>query len=431
MIEEFISKFVKENGLPAYIYNGRNKTFNPEQDSVYYGGPLWSEDELHAIIDAVMSGSWLVSGEKVSRFEKKFSSIINLKHSVMVNSGSSANLAMISALKKRFSWNNDSEIIISTVGFPTTIAPVIQNNLKVVFTDITYDDLNFSLAEVESKITSNTKAIFVSPVLGNPPNIDKLVEISKKYDILLILDGCDSLGTKWKGKEIYEYFYCSSCSFYPAHHITTGEGGMVSSNDKELIDIARSFAWWGRDCYCSGKGNLLSNGTCKKRFSCWLKDVGVPIDHKYLFSNIGYNLKPLDLQGAIGLVQLSRLDFIHKQRRKIKQRFEKYLNRIEGVRVISETSEEAETSWFGVPILCDSPELKTKLLNYFEENRIQTRHYFAGNILQHPAYRDYGDANSYPNASNVLKNVFFIGCSPSLNENAINYVENKIIDFIK
>jgi len=125
------------------------------------------------------------------------------------------------------------------------------------------------------------------------------------------------------------------------------------------------------------------------------------------------------------------LDFIHKQRRKIKQRFEKYLNRIEGVRVISETSEEAETSWFGVPILCDSPELKTKLLNYFEENRIQTRHYFAGNILQHPAYRDYGDANSYPNASNVLKNVFFIGCSPSLNENAINYVENKIIDFIK
>ena len=429
MIENFVRDFIEKNGLPKYIYNGRNKSFVPGVDSVYYGGPLWDEDELIAMTKSIFEGDWIVSGEKVTRFEIEFSRRIKLGYSLMVNSGSSANLIMIAALKKHLGWVDKSEIIVSPVGFPTTISPIIQNNLIPIFADITYEDLNFSLYEVEKKITSNTKAIFVSPVLGNPPNIDLLIEIAQKHNIKLILDGCDSLGSTWNNKQIYEYFYASSCSFYPAHHITTGEGGMVSSNDEKLIDLARSFAWWGRDCYCNGKANLLSNGTCKKRFSCWIEKVGVQIDHKYYFTNIGYNLKPLDLQGAIGSVQLKRLDFIHEKRRKLKTRFEELLIKIPGVRVISEQNNKSNSSWFGVPIVCESPDLKIKLVSYFETNKIQTRNYFAGNILLHPAYIEFGDPDSFPNASKVLKDVFFIGCSPSLNDDAIKYVEERIISF--
>ncbi|EQC49625.1 DegT/DnrJ/EryC1/StrS aminotransferase family protein, partial [Bacteriovorax sp. DB6_IX] len=321
---------------------------------MYYSGPVWTEDEPRAAVKAFLTGKWLVAGEHCAKFEREFSKMFGFESSLMVNSGSSANLIMISALKKHLDWGDGDEVIVSPVGFPTTIAPLVQNNLTPVFTDIVFEDLNFDLEKVEAAITEKTKAIFISPVLGNPPDFDKLKEISEKYDIELVLDGCDSLGSKWKGKELSEYAIATSCSFYPAHHITTGEGGMVSSNDKDLISLARSFAWWGRDCYCVGSANLSKKGACGNRFDKWLDGYEGKIDHKYYFSNMGYNVKPLDLQGALGLEQLKKIEDIHVKRRENKEKAESIFKEVLGDMVhIPGELDHAETSWFGVPIVCN------------------------------------------------------------------------------
>jgi CDP-6-deoxy-D-xylo-4-hexulose-3-dehydrase len=202
---------------------------------------------------------------------------------------------------------------------------------------------------------------------------------------------------------------------------------MVSSNIKEIVDLARSYAWWGRGCYCVGQQNLLSNGVCGKRFSNWLENDTV-VDHKYVFGVRGYNLKPLDLQGSVGSVQLLKFDEIHSLRRSNKERIQKALETITGVRVVNERP-EAETSWFGVPIVCEDNNLKRSLVAYLEENKIQTRNYFAGNILLHPGYRDLGEASDYPNANQVLDKVFFLGCSPTINEKMLVYIEDVISNF--
>lgn len=410
-----------------FLANQRSK-FRPGVDQIYYSGPYWDHQEIEAAIKCLIEGKWLSSGENVMKFERSFSKKFGFSESVMVNSGSSANLVMIASLKKYFGWQDGDEIILSVVGFPTTINPIVQNGLKPVFVDIDWSDLNWDLDKLRNVITQRTRAVFSSPVLGNSYNMDKLLEILDAREIKIIADNCDSLGSKWRGKFLTEYAVASSCSFYPAHHITTMEGGMVSSANKEIVKLARSFAWWGRACYCVGVQNLLPNGTCKKRFSNWIDDCEVAVDHKYVFENIGYNLKPIDLQGAIGNVQLQKFDEIHEKRRSNKEFISKALSSIKGVNVLSEL-EQAETSWFGVPIVCKDKYLKTNLVRYLEENKIQTRNYFAGNILQQPAYRDLGDFQSFPNASRVLNEVFFIGCSPTFTQEMLNYIEDSLAKF--
>ncbi len=393
------------------------------KDQILYSGPFWDQDEICAATKAIADGSWLASGTSVLRFEREFSKRFSLKASLMVNSGSSANLIMLSAIKKYFDWPDQSEIIVSVVGFPTTVAPIIQTNMKPVFVDIELETLNFELDEIVKKITDKTKAILISPVLGNAPNMDALEAIADRYSIKLILDGCDSLGSKWRGRELSDYAIASSCSFYPAHHITTGEGGMVSSNNEELIKLARKFAWWGRDCYCVGSANSLAQGTCGSRFDNHLgESVGV-VDHKYIFSEIGYNLKPLDLQGAIGLEQLKKFEAIHKARRRIKNRIGEFIKKHRRDLFVPDELPYAETSWFGVPIVCINQETKTKLVAKLEQAKIQTRNYFAGNLLAHPGYQHLGNASDYPLANEVLKRVFFIGCYPGYSDDVIAYIE--------
>jgi len=419
-IVDFISQIKKEQFIPEYCHNLKGA-----KNKVFYSGPLMDDDELVEAIDSLLFGKWFSSGEKVYKFEQEFSKKINQKYSIMVNSGSSANLVMIAALKKHFKWVDTDEILLSVVGFPTTLNPIIQNNLKPVFVDIEYNTLNFDLDLLEKKITSNTKAIFISPVLGNPPDMDRLIEISNKYGIQLIMDGCDSFGSKWKGKDLCEYAIATSCSFYPAHHITTGEGGMVSSNIEEIVKLARSFSWWGRDCFCIGPANLLKNGSCNCRFSNWIKELPYQIDHKYFFTQIGYNLKPLDLQGGIGLAQLKKSDKFHKIRKTNKKSIQSILESIKSLKFPSQ-DKRADVSWFGVPIICDSYLSKNKLVNYLESNGIQTRNYFAGNILLHPAYSHLEHWGNYPNANGVLEKVFFIGCSPTITSDNIEYIKEVI-----
>jgi CDP-6-deoxy-D-xylo-4-hexulose-3-dehydrase len=396
---------------------------------VLYSGPYFDGTEIQAAIRTLEQGEWYPAGKEVDTFERQFSKRFNFVSSLMVNSGSSANLVMIAALKQYFGWKDGDEIIVSVVGFPTTINPILQNNLVPKFVDITWDDLNWDLDQIEGLITPRTVAVFSSPVLGNTYDLDKLLDICIRHDLELIADGCDSLGSKWKGKYLSEYAVASSTSFYPAHHITTLEGGMVSSNISEVVDIARQFAWWGRDCYCVGSCNTLAQGTCGRRFDFWLKDYPCLVDHKYVFSQIGYNLNPLDLQGAIGQVQLEKFDTIHQRRRHNYDVISSYFKGFpDDVRIVSEKL-PAETSWFGVPIICENPMVKEKLQQYLEGEGIQTRNYFAGNLLLHPAYQHLGDAKDYPNAYEVLQKVFFLGTSPTLNQENLEHINSVLMYF--
>ena len=421
-VTTMIQQLVATVGTPKFAYNC--KEFNPDKDTVFYSGPYWDNKEVEAALEAFLTGRWLVSGEHVAKFQVHFGRRFGTKFNHMVNSGSSANLAMVSALKKRLNWKDGDEVIVSPVGFPTTIAPLVQNNLKPVFIDIEFETLNFDVTKIEERINDRTVAIFVSPVLGNPPDMDFLADLCDRYDLKLIGDNCDSLGTKWNDKNLTDYYYAWSTSFYPAHHITTGEGGMVSTNDEELIDLVRSISWWGRDCHCVGSANLLACGTCGNRFDKWLEGYNGVIDHKYYFTNMGYNLKPLDLQGAIGVEQLKKIDEIDVKRRLHFQRIKSLFYRhIPGVRVATQL-DKADPSWFGVPLITDTPELKEKLQAFCESNRIQTRNYFAGNILLHPGYKHLDDAKNYPNANKALSNVFFVGCPPHYGDDVWNYYES-------
>jgi len=415
-----LSDYLKDN-RPKYLYN---TNFTPGKDQILYSGPYWDEKEIVSSIKSLLSGKWLVTGENVHKFESQFAKKFQVKYSHMVNSGSSANLVMIAGLKSYFKWNDGDEIILSPVGFPTTISTVVQNNLKPVFVDIEYDTLNFDLTKIEEKITNKTKGIFVSPVLGNPPDMDYLKSISEKYNIKLIGDSCDSIGTKWDGKDLNQYYVAWSTSFYPAHHITTGEGGMISTDIEDLKKLFVSISWWGRDCYCVGSANLLSCGTCGNRFDKWLKSYNGIIDHKYVFTNMGYNLKPLDLQGAMGIEQLKKFDDIEINRKISKHNISEilttYVNGLKGVSSL----DKADTCWFGTPFIAESKEQKQKLITFLESNKIQTRNYFAGNILLHPGYLHLDDYKNYPNANTVLDRVFFLGASPHYNDDVFNYIEN-------
>jgi len=423
---EHIEKFLGDV-KPPYLYNS-NK-FVPGESYVYYSGPCWDNSELISAISVLLNGKWLVAGENVNTFEKEFSKKFNVKYSNMVNSGSSANLILIAALKKYYNWEDGDEIIVSPVGFPTTISVICQNNLSPVFVDIEMETLNFDLDLLIKKITNKTKAIFVSPVLGNPPNMDKLLDICKVNGIKLVGDNCDSLGTKWDGKYLNEYYVGSSHSFYPAHHLSTGEGGMVCTDRKELKRLIGSLTSWGRDCFCVGSDNLKLNGSCNNRFGKWLKNYDGVVDHKYIFNNMGFNVKPLDLQGAIGSSQLKKFDWIDEKRKEHKNKIEKiFLDNIKNISNVK-IYDKADVSWFGVPFICESKEFKHKLVQYLEQNKIQTRHYFSGNILLHEGYSHLDNYEDYPNANSVLDKVFFIGCAPNYTEDMIEYINDVVEKF--
>ena len=423
-------RILSKNQNDTLPFMANKSDFDPKTDSVFYSGPYWDEKEISVAIKSIVSGFWLSSGEQVNRFERAFSKKFAFTESVMVNSGSSANLVMIAALKKYFGWKDQDEIILSVVGFPTTASAIIQNNLTPVFVDISWEDLNWDLSQLKRCISPRTRAVFSSPVLGNPYDIDKLVEICSDSKIEIIADNCDSLGSKWDNKFLTDFAVAASCSFYPAHHISTMEGGMVSSRIDEIVKIARSLAWWGRACYCVGRQNLLPNGTCKKRFSKWIEDCDTVVDHKYIFDNIGYNLKPIDLQGAIGLVQLGKFDEIDILRKSNKDLVDFMFSKIPGVRIIKGL-DKSDPSWFGAPIVCENIDLKYKLVKFLEDHRIQTRNYFAGNLLRQPAYQNLGNWKNFPNASQVLERVFFLGVSPTINRSMLNYIQDVVNDFIK
>jgi CDP-6-deoxy-D-xylo-4-hexulose-3-dehydrase len=431
-ILDLVENFIKEKN--------ESKTWRPGKDWVQYAGPFFGTEEYTEAVKSILNG-WLVLGQAGIRFEHKFPRLMDKEFGVLTNSGSSSNLIMMSALSSKRGMNlpKGTKVITPIAGFPTTINPIFQLGFEPAFVDIDLDTLNLNLDQVEDRAKEGCKVITFAHVLGNPPNMDRLMEIIDQYDLILLEDCCDALGSTYKGKPLGGFGDFASCSFYPAHHITMGEGGFVACKTKEQEIIARSFREWGRGCYCVGKkAGLLKNGTCKNRFSNWLPALPDEIfDHKYVYDEIGYNLKPTDLQASMGLVQLDRLDEIIKRRKHNHKRLCDIFSKYEEYFVIPEATEHSDPAWFAfaLTIKDGSPFKRRDLVDFLEENMIQTRPYFAGNIMLQPAYEGLMDQNEviekYPNARKITTDTFFLGTSPVITDEQLDYIEETVDKFFK
>jgi CDP-6-deoxy-D-xylo-4-hexulose-3-dehydrase len=425
-----VEKFIQEKQTSKEWVAGR--------DWVQYAGPYFGTEEFVEATKNLLEG-WLVLGEKGIRFESQFPRLMGKDYGILTNSGSSSNLIMMSAMTSRRLYNfpKGTKVITPIAGFPTTINPIFQVGFEPVFVDIELDTLNLNLDQVEEKAKEGAKLITFAHVLGNPPNMDRLMDIVKRYDLVLLEDCCDALGSTYAGKPLGSYGEMASCSFYPAHHITMGEGGFVSCRTHEQEIVTRSFREWGRGCYCVGKkANLLKNGTCKKRFSNWLPALPDEIfDHKYVYDEIGYNLKPTDLQASMGLVQLKRLPEIMEKRKANHKRLCDIFSKYEDRFILPKATENSDPSWFAFAVtLRDGCGFKRMdIVDYLETNLIQTRPYFAGNIMLQPAYEGLMDpakvVNEFPNARKVTTDTFFLGTSPVITPQQLDYIEYTVDNF--
>lgn len=410
----------------------KEKSFIPGETYIPPSGKVLDEDDLINLIDASLD-MWLTSGRYAKEFEKQFAEFLGTRYCSLVNSGSSANLIAISALtsyklgERRLKPGD--EVITVAAGFPTTIAPIIQNRLVPVFIDVELGTYDYDVEQIEKAISDKTKAIFMAHTLGNPFNLDKVMELAKKYNLWVIEDNCDALGAKYRGKYTGTYGHIATFSFYPAHHITMGEGGAVVTDDPELHKIILSFRDWGRDCWCQpGKDN-----TCGKRFFQQHGELPFGYDHKYVYSHLGYNLKVTDMQAAIGLSQLKKLPkFIDKRQEYFKILYEG-LKDLEEFFILPKATGNSEPSWFGfiLTIKENAPFNRNELINYLEKNKIGTRLLFAGNILRQPAFTnndiEYKVIDNLKNTDIIMKRTFWIGVWPGIDEKMAQY----IIDVIK
>lgn len=424
--------------IDEFIKNKLKKEWIPGHDFVQYAGPYFDSEEYIAAIEALLNG-WLVLGQNGIKFENTFSKLFNKNFGILTNSGSSSNLIMMSALtsKRLYNFPKDTKVITPIAGFPTTLNPIFQVGFKPEFVDIDLDTLNLNLDQVEQKAKDGCKIITFAHVLGNPPNMDRLMEIVKKYNLILLEDCCDALGSTYNGLPLGCFGEMASCSFYPAHHITMGEGGFIACNSYEQEIVIRSFREWGRGCFCVGqKANLLKNGCCGKRFSNWLPSLPDEVfDHKYVYDEIGYNLKPIDLQAAIGLVQIKKLPKIIEIRKLNHKKLFDIFSKYEDFFILPKATSNSDPSWFAFAVtIKDNDKFKRKdIVNYFENNKIQTRPYFAGSIMLQPAYEGIMDYSSiiqnYPNARKVTTDTFFIGTSPVITDQQITYIEHVLNRF--
>jgi len=398
--------------------------FVPGQTYVSYAGRIYDEKELVNLVEASLD-FWLTTGRYAKEFEEKLAKFLGVKYCLLTNSGSSANLLAVSALTslllKERQLKPGDEVITTACGFPTTLNPIIQNNLIPVFIDIELGTYNIQVDKIEKAITKKTKAIFVPHTLGNPVDIDGILKIVKKYNLWFIEDNCDALGSKYNGKYTGTFGDISSCSFYPAHHISTGEGGAVLTNNPLLRRIIMSFRDWGRDCYCEpGHDN-----TCGKRFSWQLGKLPYGYDHKYIYSHIGYNLKITDMQAAIGCAQLEKLPKFIEARKKNFAYIFNHLNKYEKYFLLPQATRNSEPSWFGFPILVkeNAPFTRADIVNYLEKNKIATRMLFGGNLLRQPAYENIKCrvAGELKNTNLVMNNLFWIGVYPGINKEKLKY----------
>jgi len=416
------------------------KKWEPGKDWVQYAGPYFDDNEYTSSIETLLDG-WLVLGKKGISFENIFPKLVDKKHGILTNSGSSSNLIMMSALtsKRLYNLQKGTKVITPIAGFPTTINPIFQLGFTPLFVDIDLDTLNLNIEQVEEQAKKGAKVITFAHVLGNPPNMDELMRVIKEYDLILLEDCCDALGSTYNDEPLGSFGEFASCSFYPAHHITMGEGGFVACKTHQQEIVARSFREWGRGCYCVGmKAGLLKNGSCGNRFANWLPALPDEIfDHKYVYDEIGYNLKPIEVQAAMGLEQIKKLPEIKKRRNYNHERLCNIFRKYEDYFIIPKATKNSDPSWFAFALtIKDNNKFKRKdIVNFLESNKIQTRPYFAGNIMLQPAYEGLMDVEDvikkFPNARKVTTDTFFLGTSPVILEEQLNYIEETVDKFFK
>ena len=408
------------------------EAFVPGETPVPVSGKVLDPDDYAYLVDASLDG-WLTAGRFTADFERGLARFVGTRGAVFVNSGSSANLLALSALTSpklgKRALKPGDEVLTVAMGFPTTVNPIVQNGLRPVMVDVelgTYDAMADRLREA---VGPKTKAVMMAHTLGNPFNLDLVTELCKEHELWLIEDNCDALGSTYRGQRTGSFGDVASISFYPAHHITTGEGGAVLHKSPLVRRQIESFRDWGRDCYCeTGKDN-----TCQKRFEWKLGDLPEGYDHKYTYSHIGYNLKATDMQAALGVSQLSKLErFIADRRRN----FDYLYQRLSGneALLLPTATEHAEPSWFGFAITLrpEHPVNREELLRFLDERKIGTRLLFAGNVLKQPAYRnvDARVVGELTNTDVVMTRTFWVGIHPQLGEAQLDYIADSIIEFV-
>ena len=408
------------------------KRFIPEESPVPVSGKVLDAEDFASLIQSSLDG-WLTSGKHTVNFERKLAEFIGVRSALFVNSGSSANLVALSGLTSSKLGSRalkpENEVITVAMGFPTTVNPIIQNGLKPVVVDVDLRTLDAIPEMLEEAVSPKTRAIMMAHTLGNPFDLDKVQNLCQKHDLWLIEDSCDALGSTYRGQKTGSFGDTATVSFYPAHHITTGEGGAVFVKSPLVKKQVESFRDWGRDCYCeTGQDN-----TCQKRFEWQLGDLPKGYDHKYTYSHIGYNLKATDMQAALGLSQLSKLDDFVTKRKHNFQFLKTRLENVEGLS-IAQATPDSDPAWFGFPITLDPkhPVNREDLLKFLNSRKIGTRLVFAGNITKQPAYKnvDFRVVGNLTNTDIVMNRSFWVGVYPGLTEQMLEYVAESISDYM-
>jgi CDP-4-dehydro-6-deoxyglucose reductase, E1 len=409
------------------------KTFSPGASTIPPSGKVIGAAEMKNMVEASLDG-WLTTGRFNEAFEQRLAKYLGVKHLLTVNSGSSANLVAFSTLTSHKLGDRaikaGDEVIGVAAGFPTTVNPILQFGAVPVFVDVDIPTYNIDVTKLEAAIGPKTKAIMLAHTLGNPYNLAEVTRIARKHNLCLIEDCCDALGSTYDGKLVGTFGDIGTLSFYPAHHITMGEGGAVFTNNDDLKRIAESFRDWGRDCYCGpGKDN-----TCGKRFGWKLGELPQGYDHKYTYSHLGYNLKISDMQAACGLAQLDRLKHFVQVRRDNFAWLKDRLRACEEFIVLPDATENSDPSWFGFPITLrdNGPVSRVDLLNYLDQNKIGTRLLFAGNLTRQPYMigRNFRVSESLTNTDIVMNNTFWIGVYPGLTKEMLEFSTSRIEAFL-
>lgn len=431
--------------VDSYISSkNSSKTWKPGEDWIEYSGPQYSSEEFVRAVDTLLSG-WLIFGDNCNKFEKEFSSHLGKKHGCLTNSGSSANLLMVATAmspRMRNGLKKGDKVITPVVCFPTTINPLIQLGLEPVFVDVTLPSLNLNLDQVEDALERDPsiRGIIFAHVLGNPPDMDRLMSIVNKYNLVFMEDACDALGSTYKGRKLGSFGTISTCSFFPAHHMTMGEGGFVATDDGLARTITASLRDWGRACYCNYKkpGNVTCETACGNRFKNWLPGMPEAVyDHRYVFDEIGFNLKPLDLQASMGLAQIKKLPELDSARRNNFSHLTKIFSKYSDYFYLPEAQEGSDPCWFAylLTVKPNTKFMKENFIRHLESNKIQTRSYFGGNILAHPGYQNLITENNkigkFPVANYATLNSFFLGTFAGITNDKLQYIESVVDSFFK